>query len=188
MVPIKQEYYKYRFDPDVLRVIRAKLSLSQAKLAEMLDVPPNTLSRWETGATAPDARALAAIYSIAKKKDITPEFFKKQSEHRPKKQWTKMLLAWDFQNAGLDAKDVNEEWEYMNKYLNLFHPDSRAYRILRSYSSPNQNSATEILRSLKFDVKEGYFDADSQLIRDSMVECENSPEKWEYILPAGRFR
>lgn len=184
MVPIKQEYYEYRFDPDVLRVIRTKLRLSQAKLAEMLDVPPNTLSRWETGATAPDARALAAIFSIAKNKDITPEFFKKQSEHQPKKQRTKILLAWDFQNVGMDEEDVNEEWGYMNKYLNLFHPDSRAYRILRAYSSPNQRGATEILRSLKFDVREGYFDADSQLIRDSREECENGPEKWEFILLA----
>ena len=184
MVPIKQEYYEYRFDPSVLRVVRTKLNLSQAKLAEMLDVPPNTLSRWETGATAPDARALAAIYSIAKNKDIAPVFFKKQGESRLRKQKTKMLLAWDFQNVGMDAKDTNEEWEYMIKYLNLFHPDSRAYRILRAYSSPTQQNAAEILGKLKFDVREGYFDADSQLIRDSWGDCENSPEKWEFILVA----
>lgn len=184
MVPIKQEYYEYRFDPDELRKIRTKLSLSQAKLAEMLDVPPNTLSRWETGATAPDAHRLAAIYSIGRKKGFTAEFFKTHGEHRIKKQKTKMLLAWDFQNLGLDAGDVEEEWEYINKYLNRFHPDSRAYRILRAYSSPNQHSATEILRNLKFDVREGFFDADSQLIRDSREECESSPNKWEFVLIA----
>lgn len=184
MVPIKQEYYEYRFDPSALRVVRTKLSISQAKLAEMLDVPPNTLSRWETGATAPDARALAAIYSIARNKDITPVFFKKQGERKPRKQKTKMLLAWDFQNAGMDAEDTNEEWGHMIKYLNLFHADSRASRILRAYSSPNQRNAAEILGKLKFDVREGYFDADSQLIRDSRGECENNPEKWEFILVA----
>lgn len=182
MVPIKQDYFDYRFDPAVLREIRTKLNLSQAKLAEMLDVPPNTLSRWEIGATFPDARALAAIYSIAKNKNITPNFFKKHGNSSPKKQKTKLLLAWDFQNLGLDANCINEEWGYMKKYLDLFHSDSKGHRILRAYSSPNQRNATEILEGLNFDIREGYFDADSQLIRDSMADCQINPNKWEYII------
>jgi len=182
MVPVKKGHYEYQFDPNILKALRIKLSLSQAKLAEMLDVPPNTLSRWETGSTAPDANALAAIYSIAKRKNLTPAFFVKQGGSTPKKQRTKLLLAWDFQNLGLDSKYVEFEWKYMIRYLKYFHSDSRANQILRAYISPHQRASGEILDELNFDVNEGYFDADSQLARDSIDDCAQNPQKWTYVL------
>jgi transcriptional regulator with XRE-family HTH domain len=38
-------------------------------------VPKNTVSRWETGATTPDADSLAAIYSIAREAGVVANFF-----------------------------------------------------------------------------------------------------------------
>jgi len=44
-------------------------------MAELLGVPANTLSRWETGITVPDANALSAIISIAKEHGMEPPSF-----------------------------------------------------------------------------------------------------------------
>jgi transcriptional regulator with XRE-family HTH domain len=67
----------YEFNKEALIEIRKLMSVSQGKMAELLGVPPNTLSRWETGVTVPDGVALAAIYSIAKEHGVTnpPPFF-----------------------------------------------------------------------------------------------------------------
>lgn len=74
MSPIKQGLYEFK--KESLIEIRKKLGLSQGKMAELLGVPANTLSRWETGATIPDAGTLASIYSLARELGLdTPSFF-----------------------------------------------------------------------------------------------------------------
>lgn len=65
----------YRFRKESLAEVRRRIGLSQAAMAVRLGVPPNTLSRWETGATTPDAVSLAAVYSIAKEEGMEPRFF-----------------------------------------------------------------------------------------------------------------
>lgn len=67
----------YEFKNDNLVEIRRLMGISQSKMAEELGIPANTLSRWETGATSPDAKALAAIYSKAKEYGVSsiPPFF-----------------------------------------------------------------------------------------------------------------
>ena len=67
----------YEFKNDSLVEIRKLMGISQSKMAEELGIPANTLSRWETGATSPDAKALAAIYSKAKEYGVSniPPFF-----------------------------------------------------------------------------------------------------------------
>lgn len=62
------------FEPRSLVELRESLSLNQARMALALGVPTNTLSRWETGATTPDAATLAAVYSLATDHDIDPHF------------------------------------------------------------------------------------------------------------------
>jgi DNA-binding transcriptional regulator YiaG len=47
MSPIKSG--EYEFKKEVLSAIRKRMGLSQGKMAELLGVPPNTLSRWKTG-------------------------------------------------------------------------------------------------------------------------------------------
>lgn len=73
MTPIKQGMYE--FNKESLIEIRKRMGISQSKMAELLGVPPNTLSRWETGATVPDASSLAAIYSLVKEHGIDPPPF-----------------------------------------------------------------------------------------------------------------
>ena len=70
MAPIKAGKYEYR--PESLTGLRQQLALKQGKMAELLGIPANTLSRWETGATTPDAEALASIYSLAMDCGILP--------------------------------------------------------------------------------------------------------------------
>ena len=92
MAPAKQK--QFRFSPESIAELRKKLGLSQAGLARALGVPPNTLSRWEIGATTPDAASLAAIYSIAMERGITPNFFRKIKKQTMKR--TRLLVVWDF--------------------------------------------------------------------------------------------
>ena len=182
MAPIRPEDYEYIFDHARLKAIRDKMGLSQAKVAEMLDVPVNTLSRWENGVTSPDAKSLAAIYSIAKQQGIGAEFFKRRTQQKTKAGKTKLLLAWDFQNESLKADDLEEEWDTMLDYIDLLFPGTKAFRVFRAYTSPHQYEAKSVLQSLDFEVSEGIFDADSQLIKDTVEDCTTNPKKWIFIL------
>ena len=78
-MPVNPNDFEYRFSPESLVEIRERLGLSQAKLAERLNVPVNTISRWERKDTTPDANALAAIHSIAVKGGLKPEFFQRST-------------------------------------------------------------------------------------------------------------
>lgn len=191
MTPIRPDFYDYSFNRAVIAEIRKKLSLSQSKFAELLDIPVNTLSRWEIGTTTPDADTLAAIYSIAKQYGISPNFFKRRLElEQVSKHRTKLLLAWDFQNKALKVEEIEDEWGYMKGYLDLLFPATRASRTLRTYAQTqlyqtfNQPTVKETYESLKFEVFEGSFDADSQLIKDSLRECSPNPQKTIFILVA----
>lgn len=73
MVPVRPGAYTFRRES--ISEVRLHLGLSQAQLAQHLGVPKNTVSRWETGATTPDADSLAAIYSIARQAGIMANFF-----------------------------------------------------------------------------------------------------------------
>ena len=102
MAPPKQQ--QYRFSPQSIVELRKKLGLSQAALARSLGVPPNTLSRWEIGATTPDANSLAAIHSIAIEKGFTPSFFRKEKRQTTKR--TRLLVMWDFPDLAAHSQYV----------------------------------------------------------------------------------
>ena len=70
VAPIRPEDHAFVFQASVLVDLRRKLDLNQAELAESLDVPVNTLSRWERGSNVPDANALAVLFSIAKERGV----------------------------------------------------------------------------------------------------------------------
>ncbi len=189
MTPIQPDLFDYSFNRAVIAEIRKKLNLSQAKFAELLDIPVNTLSRWEIGTTTPDADTLAAIYSIAMQYGISPNFFKRRSVlAQISKQRTNLLLAWDFQNLGLEVDQISVEWDYMKKFLDLLFPATKASRTLRTYTQMSlypyfsQPTVKGTFESLKFKVFEGPFDADSQIINDSRQECSKSPQKTIFIL------
>ena len=183
MVSIREGHFDYQFKKETMVSVRKKMGLSQAKLADQLGVPVNTVSRWETGTNTPDAHALAAIYSLAKSQGMSPQFFVRRPDAKAvQKQRTKLVVAWDFQNRALKAEDVRDEWEYMWKYIGLLFPVARSSRLLVTYVTPNQWEARDQLEQLGFRVEESYFDADSQLIQDSLTECEKRPKKTVFIL------
>jgi hypothetical protein len=140
------------------------------------------VSRWETGATTPDGNSLAAIYSIAMSQNVVPDFFQERPDAAHLERRTKLVLAWDFQSLGLEKTHVKHEWGYMQNYLDLLHPGTRDSRSLRAYTSPEQKMAGSELETESFEVYEGEFDADSQLIRDTSIEIEESPEKTVFVL------
>jgi transcriptional regulator with XRE-family HTH domain len=162
------------------------MGLTQAKLAELLDVPVNTVSRWETGATTPDANALAAIYSIARRqRDVTPQFFHRRATvQATQKRRTKLILAGDFQKFGREPSMMADEWYYMSQYLDMLHPGTRASRQLWAYTSAYRWNAADGLKTIGFQVYDGAFDADSQLTQDVWAGCEKNPKKTVFLLVA----
>ena len=70
MVPTKGGRYEYR--PASIVTLRKQLGQTQAQMAKQLGIPPNTLSRWETGTTTPDAESLAALYSLGTAQGAVP--------------------------------------------------------------------------------------------------------------------
>lgn len=122
MPPIRPEDYAYRFRPAMLRELRELLKLTQAQLAALLEIPVNTLSRWELGNNLPDANALAAIYSIATERGVTPQFFEERRNMMSKRKTRKTrIIDWDFQNLGLKAEYIGETCEELNGYLNTMY-------------------------------------------------------------------
>lgn len=95
MVPVQQGSYVFR--KESLIEVRQKLGLSQTQMANRLQVPKNTLSRWETGSTTPDANSLAAIYSIAMEGGFMPMFFTPEKEKAAVR--SRVLAYWDVQTV-----------------------------------------------------------------------------------------
>ena len=179
MAPIRSDSYAFTFDHRTLEVLRKRLGLTQAALAEELDVPVNTVSRWETGANSPDANALAAMYSIAKERGVNAQFFTRRMGLTTKPtERTKLVLAWDFQNIGIKDADIEEEWEFIESYLDLSFPKTRSARLLHAYAMGwLYSDAPRRLRELGFIVPQTYRNADPQLIEDVLAACWRRPQR-----------
>jgi DNA-binding transcriptional regulator YiaG len=98
---------QYEFDPNSIKVIRQKLNLTQSDLARLLGdtATKTTISRWENDETTPDAKWLAAIYSIAVQGGVMPEFFKKTGGKGGR---SRLIVSWDFQNWSPKTNDIKE--------------------------------------------------------------------------------
>ena len=57
------------------RRFRKLLTLSQSKLSRQLDVPENSIYRWESAKGFPSFSALRKVYDLAEEKGIWPELF-----------------------------------------------------------------------------------------------------------------
>ena len=114
MAPVKAGKYEYR--PASLVHLRKKVGYTQTQMAKILGVPSNTLSRWETGTTTPDAESLAAIYSVGVQNGATPNFFhKRKSVPKTPKTRTRLVVMWDLRRymalpakAGHDAQMIRQ--------------------------------------------------------------------------------
>ncbi len=170
MAPILPSAFDYAFSHERLSQLRAELELTQAELADLLDVPVNTVSRWETGKTTPDAHALAAIYSIAvERSGEPPEFF----EWRPRPlsarlERESLVIMWDFQNISFDSEELDEELDWFDEYIDLMYPHAAENKIARAYAASSEvRNATQSFREHGFEVKQIWGDADRQLIADA---------------------
>ncbi|HSW57897.1 MAG TPA: helix-turn-helix transcriptional regulator [Dehalococcoidales bacterium] len=145
----------YEFKKGVLVDIRRRMGLSQAKMAELLGLPPNTLSRWENGSTVPDADSLASIYSIAKKNNLTVEFFGlrgMKTEVKPLRY--RLMVFWDFQTYGVAAGWVKEADTGLSEILKNRFGDLND-QLLKAFIHPDQRPAGRELEKLGWSVREG---------------------------------
>lgn len=91
MAPVKPGTYLFR--KESITELRQRLGLSQAAMAARIGVPKNTVSRWETGETTPDAQSLAAIYSLGMEVGVMATFFAPVKQKTPVRDAA--LVYWD---------------------------------------------------------------------------------------------
>ena len=166
MAPIIPEDYRYVFKPQNISELRHKLAMTQSDLAALLDVPVNTLSRWETGSTAPDAHALAAIYSVARERDLRPEFFVEgDSPMASRLKQSTLVVQWDSQNVSPEADLIGTWSTSLKQYMLLLFPNL-AQQTGSVYPRSVDWDTLQLLQHNGFDVRPVRADADRQLIED----------------------
>ena len=166
---------KYQFKPDSIVRLRKRMNLTQTKMAELIGVPANTLSRWENGATTPDADSLAAIYSIAMDNDITPSFFQRRKPvPTSNKNRDRLIVMWDFQSYSASALqiphiDSSIRWE-IRRPLKI-----ASLQLFKAFASPNQPDATNGLIELGWRVFEDDHDLDEEIFEQAKSDCGQDP-------------
>lgn len=182
MVPTRGGKYEYR--PDAIVSLRKRLKQTQAQMAKDLGVPPNTLSRWETGATTPDAQSLAALYSLGAAQGAPPQFFqRKRLAPKPGKGRSRLLVMWDFQNAGVRAQEVQERDARVRSELEKRFAAS-SYRLFKAFATPAQEAATDALADRGWRVWEDFSDMDGELIAQARSDCGHEPKDTTLVLIA----
>ena len=161
----------YKFYPDVLVEVRSRLRLSQVEMARSLKVPPNTLSRWETGKTTPDAHSLAAIYTVAQKGGLNVNFFRYSTQG----QRNRLVVVLDFQNLPVSAADVPKMDELVMRELDRISPSSDQ-DLFKAFCSADQGNAAAELRRLKWRVRVGESDLDTQIVQECKSDCGHNPD------------
>ena len=165
----------YEFKSSSLVEIRKRLNVSQAAMAELLGVPPNTLSRWETGTTVPDADYLALIYSVAREHNVTPTFFSIRREPQDtRKPRYRLIVMWDFQTLGVPANQVVEAdaWlrtEVKRRFGGMTH------QLYKAFTFASQSASADILESLGWRVWEDDTDIDEEIIDQSRSDAGQDP-------------
>lgn len=185
MAPVKPG--RFIFDPKSITKVRDKLNLTQKQMSEKLGVPINTLSRWETGATTPDANSLAAIHSLATMQGYTPGFFSKESavkatatqankKEGPQESRRRVIVMWDFQNLGVQAQDVQTLTNWIKDQIKNRFPAASA-PLLKAFVSPWHREASDALQRSGWRVWEDYDDWDKNIIQQSKADCGNNPNQ-----------
>lgn len=165
----------YEFKSSSLVEIRKRLNISQVEMADLIGVPPNTLSRWETGATIPDANFLALIYSVAREHNVTPNFFSIRREPQDtRKPRYRLIVMWDFQTLGVPASQVTEAdaWirtEMKRRFGGMTH------QLYKAFTFPSQSASADILESLGWRVWEDDTDIDEEIIDQARSDVGHDP-------------
>ena len=178
------------FAPQSLLQIRDSLGMSQSDMAGALGVPVNTLSRWETGATAPSATSLAAVHSLAVDAGITPEFFRRRpTEVTVGRTRSRMVVAWDLKGAPVSAEDLSFQWGLMWDYLKVRFPEATASSLIRAFTVPGQGQEQQQLESLGFGVwRHPGPNAADDIGAQCSSDCEEEPESTVLVLVSGDGR
>lgn len=177
---------RYEFRHQALVELRSKLGLKQAAMARLLDVPQNTLSRWETGATPPDAKSLAKFHSIAMERGKEMEFFVRKRPTPKKVKGTaegraRLLVAWDFQNVGKRKNQVGQINRQIRK-VTAERFSGTSQQAYRAFAGSNQSQATDTLANLAWRVWEDEKDIDKELISQVRNYCAQEPEETAVVL------
>lgn len=166
MASIRPQDHAFVFEAAALVKLRDNLKLSQAKLAELLGVPVNTVSRWERGSNVPDANALAALFSIGKERGVTPIFFSERSD--VKVNWNNkasLVIQWDYQNMPIQSSAINDFVSKLEEYIQLFRPRA-SNRVGVAYISSKNGQNGAVLRKAGIEAKNLKSNADLELIQD----------------------
>lgn len=178
MAPVKTS--SYEFNAKSIADVRNRMKMKQTKMAELLGVPANTLSRWETGATTPDANSLAAIYSIAQDKGVSVNFFEIPVKPQPApKNGLKVAVFADFQNIGVSARDVPQFDKHVRDAVERLFPNPQ-HTLFKAFVSPNQ--AKESLKQKGWRIKKGTGDLDNAIIQQAKAYCGEKPTKTALVL------
>ena len=180
MAPVKAGKYEYR--PESLVELRQLLELKQAKMAGLLEISANTLSRWETGATTPDAESLAAIHSIAMERGITPEFFqRRRPAPKPSRGRSRLLVIWDFQSMSTQPNRVQDFVTWIRSALDArLAPPS--YQWFKAFAWKNQAAATDELLTLGWRIWEDDEDLGDEITVQAKSDCGQEPQDSVLVL------
>lgn len=178
MAPVKTQ--SYEFNARSIAEVRSRLKMKQAKMAALLDVPANTLSRWETGATTPDANSLAAIYSIAYDNGLSVNFFEIPAAPQPApRNGLRVAVFADFQNIGVSEKDVPKFDKHVRDAVNRLFPNPKQ-TLFKAFVSPTQ--AKQSLRQNGWRIKKGTGDLDNDIIQQAKAYCGEKPAQAALVL------
>lgn len=165
----------YEFKPSSLVEIRKRLNMSQVAMANLLGVPPNTLSRWETGATVPDANFLALIYSVAREHNVTPSFFSIRREPQDKrKPRYRLVVMWDFQTLGVPTGQVAEADAWLRTEVKRRF-SGISFQLFKAFTFPYQSAAADILESMGWRVWEEDTGINEEIIDQSRSDAGQEP-------------
>jgi len=169
MAPVEKG--SYRFDPTGIVEIRNRLGITQLQMALLLGVPPNTLSRWDTGKATPDAHPLAAIFSFAQERGLHPSFFRKFVEGDR----TRLVVILDFQNLGVSALSIQQMDRYIMDGVEHIAPYTH-HEVFKAFASPDQVVGIAELKKLKWQVRIDESDQDEAIIQQVRSDCSQDAE------------
>ena len=182
MTPIKSGRYEYR--PSSLIQLRQKLKLKQKDMANQLGIPPNTLSRWENGASKPDAESLAAIYSLAMEKGTTPQFFhRRKAAPKKSKSESRLVVLWDFQYVEVTWHQLDQIEDWVKHELNKRFGGA-SHRLFKAFAWDQHGNTTDRLAEKGWRIFEDNEDLFDDIYDHAKSDCGHDPKDTTLVLIA----
>ena len=173
----------HRFHKESITKLRQRLGLSQAEMGLRISVPKNTVSRWETGATVPDALQLAAIYSLGAEQGIKADFFvaakQKKQKSQPQASGRSIpLVYWDMQNVAPSTKQIGQWVATIEKAVKAIC--GQAIPTCKVFYSPDQQKAVDQLKGWRRQVCDE--DCDERIVNQVRSDAGQNPSNTAVFL------